>query len=136
MKTVDIGRFGEKQAARSLKKKRLKILAKNLHISHNEIDIIAKDVKNRVIIFVEVKARSVDDDLYSRFGTPASAVTKSKQKRTIDAARTYISQNVKLQNYAVRFDVIEVYGEETGNVPPEIDHITNVKLFPPNWRFW
>ena len=35
-----------------------------------------------------------------------------------------------------RFDVIEVYGDETSGAPPEIDHIANVKLFPPNWRFW
>jgi hypothetical protein len=35
-----------------------------------------------------------------------------------------------------RFDIIEVYGEENGGNPPEIDHISNVRLFAANWRFW
>ena len=125
MKTVEIGKLGEKCAAQFLKKKKFKIIAKNLHVSHNEIDIIAKDKKNRMLIFVEVKARSVDNDLYSRYGTPASAVTKQKQKRTIDAARIYISQNAKFQNYSVRFDVIEIYiGKENLKVI-KINHIEN-----------
>ena len=125
MKTVDIGRFGEQQAARFLKRKRLKVIARNLHVSHNEIDIIAIDKKERTAIFVEVKTRSVDSDLYSKFGTPASAVTKPKQKRTVDAARIYISQNKKLQDCSVRFDVIEVYvNKETFKII-KINHIEN-----------
>ena len=35
-----------------------------------------------------------------------------------------------------RFDVVQVYGEPNGPHPPEIDHIENVPLFPPKWRFW
>ena len=125
MKTVDIGRFGEKHAAKFLKKKKLKIIAQNLHVSHNEIDIIAKDKKERNLVFVEVKARSVDSDLYSSYGTPASAVTKQKQKRTIDAARGYISQSKKFSEYSVRFDVIEVYISKNNFEIIKINHIEN-----------
>ena len=125
MRTVDIGRLGEQRATRFLKKQGLKILAKNLHVSHNEIDIIALDKKERIAIFIEVKTRSVDSDLYSRFGTPASAVTKSKQKRTVDAARGYLLQNRKLQNCAVRFDVIEVYINKENFKIIKINHIEN-----------
>ena len=123
--TVDIGRFGEKVAAKFLKRKELKIVAQNLHVSHNEIDIIAKDIKNRTIIFVEVKSRSVDEGLYSSYGTPASAVTRSKQKRTIEAARGYISESKNLLDYSVRFDVIEVYINKNNFEIIKINHIEN-----------
>lgn len=125
MKTVDIGRLGERQAVRFLKKQGLKILGQNVHVSHNEIDIIAKDKKNHTLVFIEVKTRSVDDDLYSQFGTPASAVTKQKQKRTVDAARGYIADNKKLRDLIVRFDVIEVYLNKENFEIIKINHIEN-----------
>ena len=125
MKTVDIGRFGEKHAAKFLKKKKLKIIAQNLHVSHNEIDIIAKDKKERNLVFVEVKARSVDSDLYSSYGTPASAVTKQKQMRTIQAARGYLNANPRLNKYQPRFDVIEVYLEKENKKIINTNHFEN-----------
>ena len=125
MKTVDIGRLGERQAARFLRKQGLKILEQNIHVSHNEIDIIAKDKRNRAVVFVEVKTRSVDNDLYSPFGTPASAVTKQKQKRTIDAARGYILSRKGLGKLDVRFDVVEVYLSKESLEVIKINHIEN-----------
>ena len=109
MKTVDIGRIGEDAAASLLKKQKLKVIERNIHISHNEIDIIAISKKQKLILFVEVKARTVDEDLYSPFGTPASAVTKEKQQRTLAAARGYMHSNKKYFDYQPRFDVIEIY---------------------------
>ena len=53
-------------------------------------------------VFVEVKARSVNDDLYSPYGTPSAAVTKQKQLRTVQAARGFLHDNPKynkLQNF-------------------------------------
>ena len=109
MKSVDIGRLGEDEAVRLLKKKKYKILDRNIHLSHNEIDVIAYSKKLKLILFVEVKARTVDLDLYSPFGTPASAVTKEKQARTIAAAKNYLRINPKYFDIQPRFDVIEVY---------------------------
>ena len=43
-----IGRLGEDQAARYLKKNKFKIIERNLHVSHNEIDIIAISKKQRI----------------------------------------------------------------------------------------
>ena len=125
MKTVDIGRLGEDQAARSLKKNKFKIIERNLHVSHNEIDIIAISKKQRIIAFVEVKARTVDKDLYSPFGTPASAVTKEKQRRTIEAARGYLRSNEKYFDFQPRFDVLEVYLDREDMKVLKINHIEN-----------
>ena len=125
MKTRDIGNIGEKAAVNFLKKNKYKILERNIHFSHNELDIIATRKKDNIIAFVEVKTRSVDDDLYSKFGTPASSVTKSKQARTIDAARAYLRKNPKKQSFQPRFDVIEVYLSKDDLKILKIIHIEN-----------
>ena len=125
MKTVDIGRLGEDQAARYLEKNKFKIIERNLHVSHNEIDIIAISKKQRIIAFVEVKARTVDKDLYSPFGTPASAVTKEKQRRTIEAARRYLRSNEKYFDFQPRFDVFEIYLDREDMKVLKINHIEN-----------
>lgn len=125
MKTVDIGKIGEDAATRFLKKNKFKVIDRNIHISHNEIDIIAISKKQRLILFVEVKARTVDKDLYSPFGTPASAVTREKQQRTVAAARGYMHSNPKYFDYQPRFDVVEVYLDKEDYSILKTNHIEN-----------
>ena len=125
MKTTDIGRLGENSVARLLKKQGFKILERNIHVSHNEIDLVALNKRQKIVAFVEVKARSVDKDMYSRFGTPAAAVTKEKQKRTIDAAKGYLRANPKLYELQVRFDVAEVYLDKEDLSVMKINYIEN-----------
>ena len=121
MKTVDIGRIGEKAATRFLKKNGYKILEKNLHVSHNEIDIIARDKQN--LVFVEVKTRTENVENELRFGTPAQAVNYAKQKRTIQAARAYICAHPT--PLMIRFDVIEVLLDATDKKISKINHMIN-----------
>ena len=125
MKTKQIGDIGEAAAAKFLKKNGYKVIERNLHISHNELDIVAIHKKQRVIAFVEVKSRTVDDDLYSRFGTPASAVSKEKQARTIEAARAFLLKNTKYASLQPRLDVIEVYLKKESFEILNINHIEN-----------
>lgn len=125
MTTKDIGAIGENAAVKILKKSRYKILARNIHISHNELDIVALHKKSGMIVFVEVKTRSVNSDLYSPFGTPSDAVTKQKQMRTIQAARGYLNANPKLNKYQPRFDVIEVYLEKENKKIINTNHFEN-----------
>jgi putative endonuclease len=125
MTTKDIGAIGENAAVKILKKSRYKILARNIHISHNELDIVALHKKSGMIVFVEVKTRSVNSDLYSPFGTPSAAVTKQKQLRTIQAARGYLSANPRLNKYQPRFDVIEVYLEKENKKIINTNHFEN-----------
>ena len=78
-----------------------------------------------MVVFVEVKTRSVNDDLYSPFGTPASAVTKQKQLRTVQAARGFLKDNPKYNKYQPRFDVIEVYLKKEDRTLLCINHFEN-----------
>ena len=122
MTTKEIGDIGEKAAAKFLKKQGFKIKERNIHLSHNEIDIIAED--KDFVIFAEVKTRCVTnindiDSIYS----PASAVTKEKQKRLITAARAFLSTYKKERQ--PRFDVIEIFLDKQTLKLIKINHITN-----------
>ena len=103
------GNFGEGEAAKLLKKKGYKILAKNHVEGNGEIDIIAAD--SEFTVFVEVKTRKygVDNPIEPR---AASSVTPEKQRRIIKAAKTYLAYNPT--DKKVRFDVIEVYYDTEG----------------------
>ena len=121
MNTTEIGRKGEKIAARFLKKNGYKILETNRHESHNEIDIIAAN--REYIIFVEVKTRTVqNDDLYLPYGAPAVAVDKRKQMRTVQAAQRYLSKHPAFGKQP-RMDVLEIYLEKSKGTVLKINHI-------------
>ncbi len=122
MKTIDIGRLGEKYAASFLKKEGYKLVGTNVHCSHNEIDLIVKDKK--FIVFVEVKTRTTDEDLFSPYGSPAMAVDRNKQRRTITAARIFLKDN-DYPSLQPRFDVIEVYINRDSRKILDINHIIN-----------
>ena len=114
------GNFGEGEAAKLLKKKGYKILAKNHVEGDGEIDIIAAD--SEFTVFVEVKTRKygVDNPVEPR---AASSVTPEQQRRIIKAAKTYLAYNPT--NKKVRFDVIEVYYDIDGEKrrEREINHL-------------
>jgi len=107
-----LGKVGEKNAEKYLKKLGYKIIAVNKVTPFGEIDIVAKD--NDYTVFIEVKTR-----LSSSYGEPAEAVDYIKRKHLINSARYYISEN-KLFDTPIRFDVVEVFGEEK-----KINHIEN-----------
>lgn len=105
MDKANVGQYGEHIAAKFLKKKGYKILERNLHISHQEIDIVA--INCDYIVFVEVKTRVMLPENADVYSTPGAAVTYQKQIFLLSAARKYLSQNrYELQP---RMDVIEVY---------------------------
>ena len=97
------GAQGEMIAEKFLKDKGYKILEKNYKNTIGEIDIIAKD--KDIIVFVEVKYRKDD-----YFGLPREAVGKNKQFKIKKVASVYLN-NKRLFNNQVRFDVVEVLGD-------------------------
>ncbi len=116
MNTLEIGKHGEDTAVLFLKKHGYKIIDRNVHLSHNEIDIIAR--KKEYIVFVEVKTRSTPKDMYSEFGLPSDAVDYRKINRILRAAIDYLSASkTKYKRLQPRFDVVEVYlNKENGEV--------------------
>jgi putative endonuclease len=121
------GYRGEQVVAAQYRNRGCAICTANFRVTTGELDLVVYDGK--YLRFVEVKTRKNKD-----FGYASQAVDRRKQQKMILGARCFLNQNKMYHTF--RFDVIEVYGEEGGDMPPEIDHIMNVKLFPPNWRFW
>ncbi|MEZ5104341.1 MAG: YraN family protein [Draconibacterium sp.] len=95
----EIGELGEKLAQQYLKKLGYKIQATNWHYGHLELDIVALDGDELVV--VEVKARSG-----IRYEHPSEAVTSGKMRRIVEAADAYIQETDS--ELETRFDIITV----------------------------
>jgi putative endonuclease len=100
MSKRELGRAGEKAAAKALKRAGYKVVERNFACKGGEIDLIAKD-KN-TLVFVEVKTRSSDE-----FAPPELAVNLRKRTRIIRAARFYLQRN-GLDDVNCRFDIVSV----------------------------
>ena len=112
----DFGKLGEELAVNHLTGKGYEILERNWRNRHKEIDIIAKDGKELVI--VEVKTRQTDE-----YGEPDIAVTKKKQRMLIAAANAYILN--KGLDIETRFDIISIIFRDG---EPVIEHIEDAFL--------
>ena len=116
------GNFGEKAAAKMLKRHGYRILERNYVAENAEIDIIAK--KKDTLAFVEVKTRNIKS-VGRVEARPASSVTPEKQRKIIKAATRYIGYNTS--DLRKRFDFIEVYVDSSSGKSKvkEIRHLEN-----------
>ena len=103
------GDVGEAAACGHLKRQGYKPLVRNYRSRWGEIDLVCRH--KDTLVFVEVKARSADS-----WGTPAEAVTPSKQRRILRTAYAYLEE-IQLRDMPVRFDVVEVFLK--GDAEPE-----------------
>ena len=117
------GRRGEAQAGEFLKAAGYKIIARNVRVGRDEIDLIVQ--RNETLVFAEVKTRKNE-----RFGRPVSAVNQAKRRKLSRAAIRYLKKR-RLRPPYIRFDVVEVVGEK-----PEIRHLENVFTLEGGFRIW
>ena len=114
MNTRERGNRGEAQAARFLEQHGCTILERNYCIRGGEIDIICRD--KSVLVFCEVKTRT-----QSRFGTPAEAVSRTKQRRICRAALDYAYKKNCIDE-SIRFDIIEVMSDKINHIKGAFDY--------------
>ena len=117
-KASERGQKGEELAVEYLKSLGYEIRALNWYTGHLEIDIIARDGPELVI--VEVKSRGRDS-----YEQPVEAVSNKKIRFLVNAAEAYIQENNWDQN--TRFDVISIIFN--GGVY-EIEHFKDA-FYPP-----
>ncbi|MDP2338390.1 MAG: YraN family protein [Bacteroidota bacterium] len=117
-KAFDLGRKGEELAVEHLRSIGYEILAVNWFSHHLEIDIIAMDGAELVI--VEVKSRGSDS-----YEHPSEAVSNKKIRFLVNAAEAYILENNL--DLDTRFDVISIvfYGRNF-----ELEHFRDA-FYPP-----
>lgn len=101
MENKKFGQYGEKLAAKFLKRKGYKILQRNYFTKFGEIDIIARDGSE--LVFVEVKTRS--DQLY---GNPENAIDEQKLHHLQRMAQIYVLEK-NLGNIPIRIDAVSVF---------------------------
>lgn len=116
----ETGKEGEAEACAWLKKQGYRIIQTNWRWHHYELDIIATQGDDLVVI--EVKTRAADFLI-----APEKAVTKAKIKRIVSATDAYI--RYKGLDADVRFDIILVIKEKNGH---RIDHIEDAFYAPIN----
>lgn len=121
MKTHNVkkGNEGEELAVAFLRNANHLICERNYKKRSGEIDLITQD--QDTLVFVEVKYRK-----NLAFGYPREAVTRTKQKRISKTALWYLKEK-QIDDYNIRFDVIEIYYQEDGE--RVINHFENAFTF-------
>ena len=123
MRAQDIGALGESIAADFLKRNGFRILERNRHESHNELDIIAAN--REFLLFVEVVEVKTRRESPASYLSAAAAVTRTKQARLLAAASQYLRKHPRYSSYQKRLDVIEVYLDYHTHAVVRINHIEN-----------
>ncbi len=117
----DVGRIGERLAARYLKKQGYRVVARNVHLGKNELDLVVKN--KEFLVFVEVKARTYETPEAAEMHRPALAVNREKRERTVQAAKDYL-RLYPTKGLCPRLDVIEVaLDRQKPKKPFKIHHI-------------
>lgn len=113
MDHMEMARKGENAAEELLLSSGFQILERNWYHKHKELDIIAIDESELVII--EVKSRRAP-----ALDNPAMSICRKKQRNLVYAANAYV--RMKRISLEIRFDVMWVIYH--GN-KAEIEHIRN-----------
>ncbi len=95
-----LGQRGEKLATEHLLAQGYRILARNVRYPAGELDIVAQD--GSYLVFVEVRTRRGRN-----YGSPEESVTRTKQAKLIEVARTYLQEH-ELHDVDWRIDVVAV----------------------------
>ena len=121
---LPLGLRGERYAARFLRRKGYKIVARGTRSRLGKLDLVAAD--GRRVVFVEVKPRRHAGD-----ASPAAAVDSQKQRRIARAALVFLKSHGLLEN-AARFDVVAIIWPKDAKAPSSVDHIVNAFELPPS----
>jgi putative endonuclease len=116
MDRQEVGKLGEKEARKFLKKRGYRIRETGFRCHHGEIDIVAQ--KKDCLVFVEVRTKS-----NLEFGTPEESITQAKKERLIASALTYTTTHENLPPLW-RIDVVAIELDDNGKVE-RIEHIEN-----------
>lgn len=111
--TRALGRRGEALAEAHLRRAGFRILARNVHLRHAELDLVARD--GAALVFVEVRLRTS-----ARFGGAAESVDPRKQRRIATAAAELLARGGLPRAARIRFDVVAI---DASVDPPRVEHI-------------
>jgi putative endonuclease len=114
------GRLGERAAARHLRRRGHRVLARNVRCRRGEVDLITLERRTRTVCFVEVRTRATREG-EDPFVAPEATVTPAKRRRIVAAAREYLAGHGGFDR-PIRFDVVSVRFEGDGRRRPVVRH--------------
>lgn len=98
-----VGNLGENMAADILEQQGYEVIARNYTCKLGEIDIIAMDIRDKVLSFIEVKTRTSN-----KYGYPAQAISHDKIRHIKNVANYFLREHRDFSSYNARFDVVEI----------------------------
>jgi putative endonuclease len=112
--------WGERIAAKHLRRQGYRILARNISNAHGEIDVLAEAPDGRTIVVVEVKSSLPES--HADNPRPEVRVNEHKQRK-LAALAMQLVRRYKLQDRPVRFDVVGVDLPRKGEQPVVRHHV-------------
>ncbi|AZI57829.1 YraN family protein [Nakamurella antarctica] len=114
-KNIELGRTGEDLAVEHYEALGLTIISRNWRCREGELDIVATDHRDLLVI-CEVKTRSGVG-----FGLPVESITSGKRRRIRRLAALWLGEHRTRPDIHIRFDVVGVLAEPGKSV--ELTHI-------------
>ena len=111
-----LGNWGERVARNFLVEKGYSVLEIGFRSAWGEVDIVAGDGEE--LVFVEVRTRRG-----AALGTPEESVTRTKARRLIAAAQSYMEER-DVASADWRIDLISIVLDSRGRVQ-ELSHLTH-----------
>lgn len=114
----ELGKAGERRAARYLQNRGYEILARNWRCSQGEIDIVA--VSSGWLCIVEVKTRTS-----AAYGHPLDAIDSRKLGRLWHLAYAWIAAHPdRARGLALRVEAVSIVGPDPAS--GEIEHLVDL----------
>ncbi|MCC7387516.1 MAG: YraN family protein [Phycisphaerales bacterium] len=102
---LELGRRGEREAARVMRRAGCRVVARNLRTPGGEADLVCIDRAGGAVVLVEVKTRVQPAD--GSGVSPTAAIDASKRRRLVSTARS-LARLPRFAGRAVRIDVVTV----------------------------
>lgn len=115
-----VGAKGERCAARYLRRRGYRILARNWRTGRYELDIVAS--VRGVLVIVEVKTRTE-----GAWVGGAASVDRRKRRALLSATRRLV-RRIHPPPQSLQFDIVEVWFCKDGR--HHVSHMPNIDLFP------
>lgn len=114
-----LGNRGEAAAARFLKQKKFKVLARNVRVRFGEADLLCLAPDRRTVVVVEVKTRRVEGPEGRAYLPPEASITQEK-RRKLTAVLMHLARANQWRDRPLRVDAIAVEWPPDGE--PTIRH--------------
>jgi putative endonuclease len=105
---------GERRAARHYRLRGWRVVAANVRVGRNELDLIVR--RGRVLAIVEVKEKTGDG-----YGTPLEMIDARKRAHIRRAALAWLAAHPELARLDVRFEAVGVAAGRLTRVPLDLE---------------